>query len=60
MKISKEKASPIKTFRVYFSDGNQRLYEAQTITLVCNHISIESINDCYGIRDVVKIEEVQA
>lgn len=47
------------TYRVYFRDGNQRLYEAITIVTLCNSIELQNaVGDRYGIRDIVKIEEV--
>lgn len=47
-----------KTYRVYFKDGNQRLYETINMLMLCEHIEVASIDDSYGVRDIVKIEEV--
>lgn len=47
----------VKTFRVYFRDGNQKLYEAPHIQAIIEAIS-EGIASKYEITDVVKIEEV--
>ena len=50
-------ANNMKTFRVYFTDGNQKLYEAPHIGAICREISYD-IAGKYGIFDVYKIEEV--
>lgn len=47
----------MKTYRVYFSDGNQRLYEAPHIGALVRHIA-DNLTDVYGVTDIVKIEEV--
>lgn len=49
----------MKTFRVYFTDGNQKLYEARHIGEICMEIC-HDITGKYVIFDVYKIEEVQA
>ena len=43
------------TFRVYFRDGNQKLFEAENMYAVINHLYFE-LN--YNASDIVKIEEV--
>ncbi len=48
----------MKTFRVYFSDGNQKLFEAPHIGAI-----VRKIADCYevgayGVTDIYKIEEI--
>lgn len=48
-----------KTFRVYFKDGNQKLYEAPSMVAVLNHIEVASINGGYKMLDVYRIEEVE-
>lgn len=48
----------MRTFRVYFKDGNQKLYEAPHIGAVVRAISTD-IAGKYGLTDIVKIEEVQ-
>ena len=45
-----------KTFRVYFTDGNQRLYEAENLYSLVAYIYFE-LN--YSEGDVYKVEEVQ-
>lgn len=47
-----------KTYRVYFKDGNQRLYEALHIGALVRHIA-DDFTDVYGVTDIVKIEEVE-
>ena len=47
----------MRTFRVYFNDGNQKLYEAPHIAAVVRHIS-DDLGIPYGVADIVKIEEV--
>lgn len=46
-----------RTYRVYFRDGNQKLYEAVGIGAVCRHI-MDDVNCKYSVSDIVKIEEV--
>lgn len=48
-----------KTYRVYFRDGNQRLYETINMLMLCQYIEANSIDDTYGAKDIVKIEEVE-
>ena len=47
----------MRTYRVYFSDGNQRLYEAKNIVEVLNYVVYVSE---YLAGQIVKIEEVEA
>ena len=46
----------MKTYRVYFSDGNQRLYEARDILEVVKYVAYTS----EYLSQIVKIEEVEA
>ena len=47
----------MKTYRVYFSDGNQKLFEAPHIGALVRHIA-DDVRSKYGVTDIVKIEEV--
>jgi len=47
----------MKIYRVYFSDGNQKLFEAPHIGVLVRHIA-DDLADKYGVADIVKIEEV--
>lgn len=49
----------MKTFRVYFSDGNQKLYEAKNILVVMQVISLSTMKGSYSVDDVTKVEEVR-
>lgn len=44
-----------RTYRVYFSDGNQRLYEAENIVACMNYVVYVSE---YLAGQILKIEEV--
>lgn len=45
----------MKTFRVYFVDGNQKLFDARDIVAVISHVVyVVGYNAC----DIIKIEEV--
>ena len=46
-----------RIFRVYFSDGNQKLYIAPHIGAVVRHIS-DDLTYKYGVTDIIKIEDV--
>lgn len=48
----------MKTYRVYFRDGNQKLYEAPHIMAVVRRIS-DDFGLPYGVVDIIKIEEVE-
>ena len=43
------------TYRVYFRDGNQKLFEAENMYVVINYICFD-LN--YNASDIIKIEEV--
>lgn len=45
----------MKTFRVYFQDGNQRLFEAENIVSVINFVVYELDENA---ENVVKVEEI--
>ena len=45
-----------KIFRVYFSDGNQRLYEAKNIFEALNYVVQVSE---YMVGQILRIEEVE-
>ena len=47
-----------KTYRVYYRDGNQRLYEAPNIGALVRHLA-DDLTDKYSITDIYKIEEVE-
>ena len=47
----------MREFRVYFSDGNQKLYMAPHVVAVIHHIS-DDLTYKYGVTDIVKIEEI--
>jgi len=55
--VSNMKLKNAKTYRVYFKDGNQRLYESINMLMLCQYIEANSIDDTYGAKDIVKIEE---
>lgn len=46
-----------RTFRVYFSDGNQKLYGAPRMAAVIHRIS-DDLTFKYGVTDIIKIEDV--
>ena len=48
----------MRTFRVYFNDGNQKLFEANDVGAVCRHIS-DDLTAKYSVSDIIKIEEVK-
>lgn len=50
----------MKTYRVYFSDGNKKLYTAPNMLMLCQRIETLSIYNDYGVNSIVKIEEVKA
>lgn len=45
----------MKTFRVYFQDGNQRLFEGENIVTVLNFVVYRLEEDA---ETIVKIEEI--
>ncbi len=45
----------MKMFRVYFNDGNQRLFEAENIAMVINFVVYE-LNE--SAEDIYKVEEI--
>lgn len=47
----------MKTFRVYFTDGNQKLFEALSIKTIVLEI-VEITRGMYSAYDITKIEEV--
>lgn len=47
----------MKTYRVYFKDGNQKLYRGNSIQEVIRYIEAVLIGT-YTVEDVYKIEEV--
>lgn len=47
----------MREFRVYFSDGNQKIYGAPHIGAVIRYISGDLAYK-YGVTDIVKIEEI--
>lgn len=47
----------MRTFRVYFNDGNQKLFEAPHIGALVRHIADDAASK-YGVTDIYKIEEV--
>lgn len=46
----------MRTYRVYFSDGNQRLYEARNIVECINYVA--NVSE-YLPAQIEKVEEVQ-
>ena len=48
----------MRTYRVYFRDGNQKLYNAPHIAAVVRRISGD-FGLPYGVTDIIKIEEVE-
>ena len=46
----------MKTFRVYFQDGNQRLFEADNIVSVINFVVYELDENA---ENIIKVEEVR-
>lgn len=46
----------MKTFRVYFQDGNQRLFEADNIVSVINFVVYELDESA---ENIIKVEEVR-
>ena len=47
-------------YRVYFRDGNQRLFEGEDIISVMNYLVYELVHGlAYTASDIVKIEEVK-
>ena len=46
----------MKTFRVHFTDSNQRLYEAENMAAILNYLLY--LED-YSANDIWKIEEVE-
>lgn len=46
----------MRTFRVYFINGNQRLFESENIVCVINHLVYKL---SYHASAIVKIEEVK-
>ena len=52
----------MRTFRVYFSDGNQKLLEGRDILHICNYIEdgYQYENEVYTAEDITKIEEVKS
>lgn len=50
----------MKTFRVYFRDGNQKLLEAENMVYLMDYIvDILIFPGHYEEEDIVKIEEVE-
>ena len=47
----------MRKFRVYFNDGNRKLFNAPHIGAILNYIE-QSCKYSYGVGDIVKIEEV--
>lgn len=47
----------MRTYRVYFEDGNQKLFEAPHIGALLRHIA-DDVDSKYGVIDIIKIEEV--
>ena len=45
----------MKTFRVYFTDGNQKMFEAGYIIDVLNYVVYELK---FNASDIIKVEEV--
>lgn len=48
----------MKIYRVYFKDGNQKLFEAQDIGTLVRHLE-NNIEHSYSISDITKIEEAK-
>lgn len=48
----------MRLFRVYFSDGNQKLFEAPHIGAIVRKIADYYDVDAYSVGDIVKIEEI--
>ena len=50
----------MRTFRVYFINGNQKLYDAENIYSLIDylHSLIDDNLNAYIIEDIYKIEEV--
>ena len=46
----------MKTFRVYFRDGKQKVFEAPHIAALIRHIT-EDFTSSYGVFDIIKVEE---
>ena len=46
----------MKTFRVYFQDGNRRLFEADNIVSVINFVVYELDENA---ENIIKVEEVR-
>ena len=46
----------MKTFRVYFQDGNQKLFEADNIVSVINFVVYELDENA---ENIIKVEEVR-
>ena len=56
----------MKTFRVQFKDGNERLYEARDISVLVMYLHRVLNNDVhfredvkYSVNDIVRIVEVE-
>ena len=47
----------MKTFRVYFNDGNQKLYEGPNMVETLCHIELDDSE--YKMKDVTRIEIVE-
>lgn len=47
----------MRSFRVYFNDGNQKRFDAPHIGAILNYIA-QSCKYSYTIGDIIKIEEV--
>lgn len=45
----------MKTFRVYFIDGNQKLFEAENIVAVINYV-VYALG--FSATEIIKVEEV--
>lgn len=45
----------MRIFKVYFRDGNQRLYSAKNIQNILDYITVGLD---YSVNDITKIEEV--
>lgn len=48
----------MRTFRVYFTDGNQKLFEAPSVKTIVLEL-VEITRGMYSAYDITKVEEVK-
>lgn len=51
-------STEMHTYRVYFKDGNQKLFDAPHFAALIRHLA-NDLSDNYSVMDIYKIEEVE-